>query len=258
MSSFDKPVKIDENGNIDTSMIEKELSAALQFDVEYKQKDNMKKKAIKAAADYNEFKAMVDCAHLKTVTSKEVESLGKKKQGWQKSYIPSKTGKAQILTEESERASHDIINELNDDSAALPLEYAPASATVMDKDINGLPSLDERVLYLKKVGLKKVKKILKVDCSADLLEKILEAVLHAHKRKTEIEGNDEEGGVTPSLNTFKWLRAVASFERFRLTMAFLPVELRTRILSVLDVLVKESSAEERVELDDLVEKFRSV
>ena len=79
MSSFDRPVKVDENGNIDTSMIERELSQALQFDVEYKQKDNMKKKAIKAAADYNEFKAMVDCAHLKTVTSKEEERRKKKK-----------------------------------------------------------------------------------------------------------------------------------------------------------------------------------
>ena len=47
MSSFDRPVKVDENGNIDTSMIERELSQALQFDVAYKQKDNMKKKAIR-------------------------------------------------------------------------------------------------------------------------------------------------------------------------------------------------------------------
>ena len=46
MSRFEKnnqPVKLDANGNLDTSVLERELTAALEFDVRYKQQDNMKK-----------------------------------------------------------------------------------------------------------------------------------------------------------------------------------------------------------------------
>lgn len=258
MSSFDRPVKVDENGNIDTSMIERELSQALQFDVEYKQKDNMKKKAIKAAADYNEFKAMVDCAHLKTVTSKEVESLGKKKQGWQKSYVASTTGKAQILsTEEDERATNDKLADIAAESAEVPSEYVPASPTVMEKDMTSLSSLDEQVLYLKKVGLKRTKKVLKVDCSADLLEMLLRAILYSRTKNMEAL-KDEEGDSLPSLNTFKWIKAVSSFDRFRLTMAFVPGELLKEVISVVEAVVDEVKEEGRADASDLVMRFKSV
>jgi hypothetical protein len=55
------------DGNIDTSKLERDLQQALDFDRQHKQTDNMKKRAVKVAADYGEFKAMVACAHLKTV-----------------------------------------------------------------------------------------------------------------------------------------------------------------------------------------------
>ena len=55
------------DGNIDVVRLEKDLRNALDFDVKYKQTDNMKKKACKISADYDEFKAYVACAHLKTV-----------------------------------------------------------------------------------------------------------------------------------------------------------------------------------------------
>ena len=258
MSSFDRPVKVDENGNIDTSMIERELSQALQFDVAYKQKDNMKKKAIKAAADYNEFKAMVDCAHLKTVTSKEVESLGKKKQGWQKSYVANNTGKAQILPkEEREMAIYDNLADVSGEPTEVTPEYVPASPTVMEKDMTGLRSLDEQVVYLKKVGLKKSKKILKTDCSADLLEMLLRAILHSRKRKMEAPKDEEEDSI-PSLNTFKWIKAVSSFERFRLTMAFVPGELLNEVITVLEMVVDEVKEDESNDASDLLSRFQSV
>ena len=60
-------IRLDEKGNIDISRLEVELRNALDFDIKYKQKDNMKKKAVKVATNYDEFKNMVACAHLKTV-----------------------------------------------------------------------------------------------------------------------------------------------------------------------------------------------
>ena len=55
------------DGNLDVSRLEKDLRNALDFDIKYKQTDNMKKRACKVATDYDEFKNMVACAHLKTL-----------------------------------------------------------------------------------------------------------------------------------------------------------------------------------------------
>ena len=63
MSTF----SLKSDGNIDVTRLEKDLRSALDFDTKYKQADNMKKRACKIATDYDEFKAFVACAHLKTV-----------------------------------------------------------------------------------------------------------------------------------------------------------------------------------------------
>jgi hypothetical protein len=94
---------IDAEGNINTRYLTKELQQALEEDVKYKQTDNMKKRAVKVSTDYNEFKAMVACAHLKKLTSKEVESLSHVKKGWQKTAQKDKTGSAVILSKEAQQ-----------------------------------------------------------------------------------------------------------------------------------------------------------
>ena len=77
-------VRLDSNGNIDTSALERELLGALEFDKKYKLQDNMKKRAVKQAPSYDDFRNMVACAHLKKVTRQDIESLSKSKKGWQK------------------------------------------------------------------------------------------------------------------------------------------------------------------------------
>ena len=62
-------IQLDAFGNINTEKLSKELKDALQFDVTYKKKDNMKKRAVRIAQSYDEFKNMVACAHLKTLRS---------------------------------------------------------------------------------------------------------------------------------------------------------------------------------------------
>jgi hypothetical protein len=94
-------IKLDALGNIDTRKLEKSLKEALEFDIQYKQRDNMKKRACKVAGSYDEFKAMVDCAHLKKVTRQEVESLRAVKKGWTKSSSSTTVAKgANILSQE--------------------------------------------------------------------------------------------------------------------------------------------------------------
>ena len=66
---------VDENGQIDTNYLERELRSALAGDIRYKQEDSMKKRACKVARDYDKFKNIVAAAHLKTLTASEVQSL---------------------------------------------------------------------------------------------------------------------------------------------------------------------------------------
>jgi hypothetical protein len=60
-------IRLDDDGNINASFLEKELQSALEFDIKYKQTDSMKKRAVKVAGSYDEFRNMVACAHLKTL-----------------------------------------------------------------------------------------------------------------------------------------------------------------------------------------------
>ena len=61
------PVKFDEEGYIDSTPFEKDIRSALESDVKYRQTDYMKKRAVKVAKSYDEFKGMVACAHMKTL-----------------------------------------------------------------------------------------------------------------------------------------------------------------------------------------------
>ena len=100
MSSFNDGVELDSNGNINTKKLARELRGALDHDVKYKQVDNMKKRAIRVAPSYDDFKAMVACAHLKTLNRKEIEDLKTTKRGWQKSKSTDNSHNAGILEKE--------------------------------------------------------------------------------------------------------------------------------------------------------------
>lgn len=78
------PIKLDANGNIDTAALEGDLRSALAADTEYRRTDNMKKRAVRVAKSYDEFKNMVACANLTPVSREDMESLGAVKRGWKK------------------------------------------------------------------------------------------------------------------------------------------------------------------------------
>jgi Dynein attachment factor N-terminus len=67
MAQRETSLSLDASGNIDADKLSRELTAALEFDIDYKKKDNMKKRAIRVAPSYDAFKNMVACAGLKTV-----------------------------------------------------------------------------------------------------------------------------------------------------------------------------------------------
>eukprot|EP00607_Mallomonas_marina_P001087 CAMPEP_0182426920 /NCGR_PEP_ID=MMETSP1167-20130531/13444_1 /TAXON_ID=2988 /ORGANISM="Mallomonas Sp, Strain CCMP3275" /LENGTH=303 /DNA_ID=CAMNT_0024608693 /DNA_START=74 /DNA_END=982 /DNA_ORIENTATION=+ len=166
-------VTLDSSGNIDTEKLSKELQNALDFDIKYKKVDNMKKKAVKISKDYDEFKNFVACAHLKTLSRKEVESLGDAKKGWQKSSVVRKPG-ANVLSDEKKK-------EKIAQSATIPNQQKfrrPKTSLELDRDWRRL-SNDNKINYLIKVGIIRVKKLLQTDCDTSILEDILRTLLIA-------------------------------------------------------------------------------
>jgi hypothetical protein len=94
---------LDGEGNINASQLTKEIKDSLEYDIRYKQIDNMKKRAIRSTGSYEEFQNMVACAHLKKLSKKEVESLTQPKQGWKKAAAAKTDQKASILEYEKEQ-----------------------------------------------------------------------------------------------------------------------------------------------------------
>jgi hypothetical protein len=137
-------VVLDKSGNIDNRRLEQSLRQALDFDTKYKQKDNMKKKACKVAGSYDEFKAMVDCAHLKRVTRKEIDSLGLKKQGWSKSNTSKNGSIPSILSSEE---SKNKISEGYNEAALLnrKCKHKPKTPLELCRDLRRLRSDDDKL-----------------------------------------------------------------------------------------------------------------
>ena len=65
--------------SLDMRKLERELASAVETEDRRQRVDDMKKRAIVAARDYDEFRHLVACANQKTVTRQEMESLGKPK-----------------------------------------------------------------------------------------------------------------------------------------------------------------------------------
>lgn len=138
---------IDADGNINSNYLTKELQQALEEDVKYKQTDNMKKRAVKVSTDYNEFKAMVACAHLKKLTPKEVESLSHVKKGWQKTVQKDKSSAPVVLTREIENEELIMANtEVASVFKTPSLKYKPKSAMEIERDLRRQPGQEAQLL----------------------------------------------------------------------------------------------------------------
>jgi hypothetical protein len=137
---------MDAFGNLNTAKLEKELFANLQADIKYKQTDNMKKKAVKTAGSYEQFRAMVDCTHLKTLKTKEIESLKDVRKGWKKENTSSKANEALILEQEINDASK--LSAVSLSSSAATGEFVkPKTPLELERDWRRLDSIEEKSRY---------------------------------------------------------------------------------------------------------------
>lgn len=217
-------VRLDANGNVDTTHLQRELNSALEFDILYKKRDNMKKKAVKISKDYEEFKNYVACAHLKTLSRKEVESLAATKKGWQKKSTIQKNS-AQILLDESKNDA------LFESGASIEISYRrPKTTSEVDRDWRRLPDGD-RIKYLIQVGLKRLQKLFTIDMDVTLLEGIIVVLLTEAEKVNATSSilNPEAAEEVLEVESFinrtslicDWFHAIPSFRSFSLNICFI-------------------------------------
>jgi len=232
-------VRLDESGNIDVSSLSKELRDALQFDVKYKQTDNMKKKAIRQAGSYDEFRAMVACAHLKTLNRSEVESLRDVKRGWQRSHQVDKSLTAQILEQEADllgRRTADGTSALTGGEAVAKFRK-PKTVMEFERDWRRLRTDDERIAYLRGVGTKRFKSLHQCEGDAEIFEQILSTLVCSSSSTSSappshVSDAESENFVIMDW-VLKWLKAVTTLDKFPLLVRFIPRDLLAATLALL-------------------------
>jgi hypothetical protein len=142
-------VKLDAMGNIDTEHLSKELRDALDFDIKYKQTDNMKKRAIRTAGSYDDFKGMVACAHLKTLNRGEVESLRDIKRGWQKSNPVGSSITANILSKEVHKQNDIVKGATMSDTIISTTKFKkPKTPMELERDWRRLKNDENKAKYI--------------------------------------------------------------------------------------------------------------
>lgn len=243
------------DGNLDVSRLEKDLRNALDFDIKYKQTDNMKKRACKVATDYDEFKNMVACAHLKTLSRKEITSLGTTKKGWLKEGGgKDKTAGTLILSDELNCTAVLTTNPIKILGSGGSIKK-PKSPMELDRDLRRCTDNEEKAKYLSAVGVKRVCKLLEVD--ADLFESLLTVVIHhaqstmSGKASTADEHGTSATRVTstetvcseedteniakdkpaePTIAAYQWFSSFAAMPRFQFMVRFLTNDLITAVV----------------------------
>jgi hypothetical protein len=199
-------VRLEADGSIDQSSLASELVSNLEFDQHYRQTDNMKKRAVKVAPSYDDFKAMVACAHLKKVTREEVESLSAPKKGWvrastQRAVNASSLKGASILADELKHLDMQKAATSEKNIAIRTSSiHIPRTTLEFQRDIRRCTNMTEKVNFLSSMGLKQSKSLLKKDLDADFLEELLRILsspeaIEVSKHLGDANRKDKENGI---------------------------------------------------------------
>eukprot|EP01036_Dinobryon_divergens_P024177 gene24177-32602_t len=230
---------VDERGNINTSLLEKELVSSLAFDIKYKQTDNMKKRACKVATDYNEFKNM---GWKKTPTASEGSS--------------NSVNSAKILKQEKDKKE---LVALNDTAAKnMPTtvfkainkvssldgtqNLKPKSFLQIEKALSCYSSSGEKLIYLLRVGIDRMNMLHRAGSAPDI--ECLEQLLHVLVDQQDyfFEGSDSSAATEPEgtsnaiplhASLVLWLRFVCTSQHFELMIRFTSEDFRNAISSLL-------------------------
>lgn len=215
-----REAKIDSHGFIDSSSFAKDIHSALDEDKKYKETDYMKKRAVKVAQSYDEFKGMVACAHLHTVSRKEVEELSEKKKGWKKSHTTFK-GSSLLDDPDTRRGTVNLV----------ATHTLPKTMMEFGRDWRRLEGLESKIPYLVRLGTSKFKKMISCADDFELLEDIQATLVQINEEsKNNIDNSRGDGG---GLDASKWLKAMTTSKQYDMLMGCVRKELKTSVEAIL-------------------------
>lgn len=229
--------KLDTHGFIDSSSFAKDLHSALDEDKKYKETDYMKKRAVKVAKSYDEFKDMVACAHLNTVSRKEVEELSTSKKGWKKSH----TGfKGSSLLDEPEVGRTNV---------SLVTTVLPKTIMEFGRDWRRLDSLDTRVSYMLRLGSSKFKKLSSGADDFELLEDIQASLVQISEEKLANSAISQTWG---EIDPGKWLKTMTSIKQYAMLMGCVKQTLKESVEAILAQRESDKAAEKEKGMEKTV------
>ena len=197
----------------------RELRAALEFDDAYAKTDEMKKRAIHTARDYDEFRNMVACATLTPVSSKELASLRQGKRGWNHAAAARRGGAGSREGPVRQRRGKA--------KAALRRgvpEQAPRTGMEFLRDWRRCCATPEQKrAYLSVVGPSTFEQLFRADLDAHVLAQVLSA----------LHGAPAEADSAAAMPLEAWLLAISRTGRFDLNMAFLDNDERAQATELL-------------------------
>lgn len=250
MSGFSASVStglLDQSGNINTIRLSQELTAALDFDIKYKQVDNMKKRAVRNAGSYDEFRQLVAAAHLKKVSRKEVESLSDVKRGWTKGSTGKHGTESALLDLQDENNSPDSLK--NRPESLIPAKKAkkvsskksisasPKTSMELDRNLRRFSCDTDRFAYISSLSRDIVMPLLVKAIDVDLMENIW--------RLSFFEENPQE--------TLYWLSDLSTLPKFEMMLMLSDDSLKEKTMSFLSSMVEVNTSE--ISIEDLVIAF---
>ena len=207
----------------------RELRVAMKLDDAYAKTDEMKKRAIHTARDYDEFRNMVACATLTPVSSKELASLRKGKKGWSHAAAARRSGAGGREGPARQRRGRS--------KAALRRgvpQQAPRTGMEFLRDWRrccGTP--EKKRAYLSVVGPSAFEELFRADLDAQVLAQVLSAL---HGAPAEEDG-------AAALPLERWLLAISRTGRFDLNMAFLDNDERAQVAELLHLSVDRAKGD---------------
>ncbi|POM58972.1 hypothetical protein PHPALM_36309 [Phytophthora palmivora] len=161
-----------EHGAFDTAALQQELAQALEDDRLYKLTDNMKKRAIHTAANYDEFKNLVACADLKPISQKELRDF-------------SRADRQTNISFKKNKAKKKLANERHIQPTAPALDVPPSTAVDFCRNWKRyLKTTDEKFRYLQITTPKRIAVMFKTDIDSDLMAEIVEVLVTSWRQKT--------------------------------------------------------------------------
>lgn len=234
---------LDRNGNIDANLLQKEVLQSLTDDVKFRQVDSAKKRAVKTSATYEEFKARVSCAHMKSLTRDEVLSLRDVKKGWsvKKSLPGAKCVSLSLL--------NDVDTSLFPQQSELKtLLKQPTTIEDLERSLRKMDKDHQKLAYLIHLSLPQLIALMSTGASVDVFDTVLDLLTNQ-----DILSHSDDGANAPFImdheQRMDWIIGLTSLGNFGLLCQFISSQLKRQLDQLISFLKTDRSiSQEKIDM----------